>query len=424
VVHHEGRSNGTATDGGIKRYQVENAAKLRQKWRETLERDHRPNAVDVFRARERSLQRKVILFIDHYLPHYDRDAGSRTIWAFVEFFLAEGFSVKFLGDNFHPHEPYLTEMQQRGVEVLHGPWYAREWEHWLEEVGPAIDYVLLSRAHVAPRYLGALRRSTRARLLFYGHDVVSRSMEREHATTGNPEVAANAARWREMEEAVFRQVDVVYYPSDDEVRFLAARYPGIVARVLPPYVYRRPGLPGLAGDGPARAGLLFIGGFNHPPNPDAMLWFHREVWPGLRREFPDLRLTIAGSNPPPKILALAGNGIAVHANVSDAQLEAFYAAHLVAVIPLRFGGGVKGKVVEALWHGLPVITTEVGAEGIPEAESCLHLATLAEFGGRLADLLRRPDELRAKVVAGTGVIARHYSHAALRRALAADISCS
>ena len=422
VVHHEGRSSGTDPNSGVKRHQVENAVKLREKWRAVLEREHRPNAVDVFRARERSLHRKVILLIDHYLPHYDRDAGSRTIWAFLEFFLAEGFSVKFLGDNFHPHEPYLTEMQQRGIEVLCGPWYAHEWEHWLEEVGPSIDYVLLSRAHIAPRYLGPLRRSTKARRLFYGHDVVSRSMEREFAMTGNPALLTSAAKWREMEEAVFPQVDVVYYPSDDEVRFLQERYSGIVARVLPPYVYREPARPGLAGDGPARAGLLFIGGFNHPPNPDAMLWFHREAWPALHREFPGLTLTIAGSNPPPEILALHGDGITVTGYVSDAQLAEFYATHLIAVIPLRFGGGVKGKVVEALWHGLPVITTAVGAEGIPEAESCLHVATLEEFGPRLAAMLRRPEALRAQVVAGAGVIARHYSHAALRAAFAPDIS--
>ena len=72
------------------------------------------------RARERSLDRPIILFIDHYLPHFDQDAGSKTIWAFVRLFLSEGFSVKFIGDNFFPHQPYQGIMEEMGVEVLTG----------------------------------------------------------------------------------------------------------------------------------------------------------------------------------------------------------------------------------------------------------------------------------------------------------------
>jgi GT2 family glycosyltransferase len=424
VVHHEGTSNGTDVGSGLKSHQVTNSRKLFDRWEKILASEHRPNGLDVFRARERSLRRRVILFIDHYLPHYDRDAGSRTIWAYLEFFVDQGFSVKFMGDNFHPHEPYLTEMQQKGIEVLHGPWYAQHWERWLEAAGSQIDYVLLSRAHISPRYLGPIRRTTKAQVLFYGHDLVSRSMEREYATTGNKAVLESAAKWRQMEETVFKDVDVAYYPSDDEVRYLAEHYPSLVARVLPPYVYKEPPKNGFAHSFEHRSGLLFVGGFNHPPNSDAMLWFHRTVWTVIRRRFPDLHLTIAGSNPPDEILALADDRVSVTGYVSEEKLNSLYASHRLAVIPLRFGGGVKGKIVEALWHGLPVLTTAVGAEGIPEAGKCLCISSLDEFAGQLEHLLRSPEILTELVAAGGEVIERYYSSEALHDAYSQDIRLS
>jgi GT2 family glycosyltransferase len=424
IVHLEGQSHGTDVGSGLKQHQAINTRKLFERWKTVLAAEQRPNGVDVFRARERSLKRRVILFIDHYLPHYDRDAGSRTIWAYLQFFVDQGLSVKFMGDNFHPHEPYLTEMQQKGIEVLHGPWYAQHWERWLEETGSQIDYVLLSRAHISPRYIGPIRRSTKAQVLFYGHDLVSRSMEREFALTGNKAVLESAAKWREMEETVFREVDVAYYPSDDEVRYLAEHYPSLVARVLPPYVYKEPPKNGFSHSLDRRRGLLFVGGFNHPPNADAMLWFHRSVWPSIRRRFPDVRLTIAGSNPPDDILDLADDRVAVTGYVTEERLDQLYASHLLAVIPLRFGGGVKGKIVEALWHGLPVLTTPIGAEGIPDAGTCLCISSLDEFAANLERLLASPETLADLVAAGGEVIERYYSSEALHEAYSQDICLS
>jgi len=422
IIHHEGQSNGTDTSGGgVKRHQVANSAKLFEKWRPVLEAQHRPNAVDVFRARERSLTRKVILVIDHYLPHYDKDAGSRTIWTYLDFFVDAGFSVKFIGDNFHPHEPYLTEMQQKGIEVLHSGWYAAHWQEWLEQVGSQIDYVLLSRAHISPRYLGPLRQFTKAKILFYGHDLISRTMEREYALTGNEASLAAAAQWRELEEAVFRVVDVSYYPSVDEILYLKERYPRLTAKALPPYVFKHPAKDDYAATQDQRRGLLFVGGFTHPPNVDAMLWFLETVWPGVQVRFPELHLTIAGSNPPPAIQALAGAHIEVTGYVSDRRLAELYAMHLLAVVPLRLGGGVKGKIIEALWYGLPVLTTPIGAEGIPETDSCLCVSTLEDFSANLAGLLGSPQKRAALAKTGAGVIARHYSPDALRAVFIQDI---
>src|SRR5699024_7527810 len=125
-------SNGTDVGSGIKKYQVENSIKLRIKWRKELEK-HNLLGQNVFKARERNRNKKTILVIDHYVPQFDKDAGSKTTFQYLKLFIKEGFSVKFLGDNFFQHEPYTSILQQMGIEVLYGPWYAQHWKEWILE---------------------------------------------------------------------------------------------------------------------------------------------------------------------------------------------------------------------------------------------------------------------------------------------------
>ena len=120
VIHFEGVSNGTDVNGtGLKRYQVENSKKLKEKWAEEFKKQSvntgNPNP---FRARERSQKKPVILVVDHYVPTFDKDAGSKTTYQYLKMFVKMGYSVKFLGDNFLHEEPYSTTLQQMGVEIL------------------------------------------------------------------------------------------------------------------------------------------------------------------------------------------------------------------------------------------------------------------------------------------------------------------
>ena len=363
VIHYEGISHGTSTDGGYKKYQIKNAQTLFYKWQDILQRDHFVGPADLFKARDHSRGRQTVLVIDHYVPHYDRDAGSRTIWAFICSLVDNGNNVKFIGDNFYSHQPYTNYLQRMGVEVLHGSWYAEHWMDWLKDNGKSIDVVLLSRPHVTKRYLKAIQRFTKARILYYCHDLHFLREERRLKIPGERPGSRSVKVIRQEEFNLMRQMDTVLHCSPEEIEIIKQGIPGKDVRYVPPYTIDPFEMPY---DPAKRKGILFVGGFAHPPNVDAVLWFAKEIFPDIRAKYPEIIFHIAGSNPPGMINDLAGPGIEIHADIDDIALRTLYCSVRLAVVPLRYGAGVKGKTVEAMGFGVPVVSAQCGLEGLPE----------------------------------------------------------
>ncbi len=371
VVHFEGASHGTDVSHSTKAYQVRNTQILKSKWADTLAGQF-PNGTNVFQARDRSGGRKTVLMIDHYVPQFDRDAGSRTIWSFIQAFLGLGINVKFMGDNFFPHQPYTDVLQQAGVEVLTGPWFADNWPEWLAENGRWLNYVFLSRPHIAPKYLRSIRRSTNARIFYYVHDLHYLRESKLAEINHDADARVRADRCKAEEQYLMSRMDVVFSCSQSETRLIQGLCPNLQVFYVPPYALDVD----LTGDyDPGRrADLLFVGGFSHPPNADGVLWFVREVWPAVRRHLPGVKFNIAGAEPPREILSLASDDVKVLGFVSDERLQELYRTARLVVVPLRYGAGVKGKTVEAMAYGVPVVCTEYGIEGMPEIENAVDPA--------------------------------------------------
>jgi GT2 family glycosyltransferase len=377
VYHFEGISNGTDLGSGIKQYQLENQQKFLDKWQSVLSQDHFPNAESVFQARDRSRRRRTILVIDHYVPSFDKDAGSRSTWLYLKLFVEMGYNVKFVGANFFPHQPYTEALQQQGIEVLVGEHIARHFDSWLNEHVEDIHAIYIHRPHVAEQFLKTLNGlSPRPPLIFFGHDLHYLRKEREQAISGDQTLEKEVKDWRRREFQLFSHMDHVYYPSQVEVDEIHKQLPDLSLQAIPLYVVDSEPPPAFSPVG--KQGILFVGGFNHPPNADGIGWFVDEVLPRVRQENPALELHIVGSNVPAEVQALSSAGVVVHGYLSDEELETLYGQIQLVVVPLRFGAGVKGKVVEALQHGVPIVTTSIGAEGLPEAASVLHIADDSE----------------------------------------------
>ena len=413
VVHHEGISHGTDTGAGIKAYQTVNQGKFRERWAGELAA-HYPNAEHVLRARERAWDRKVALVVDHYVPQPDRDAGSRSMVAFIDALLAAGWVVKFWPDNLWFDPDYTPQLQARGVEVIYGSRRSGGFARYLDEAGAEIDAVLLSRPHIAAPHLDALRRKApRARIVYYGHDLHFRRLEREAQATGRAELEKEARKCERQERAIWRAVDLVLYPSVEEAAEVRALEPDAEARALVPYAFDEFRD---AEDVGGRDGILFVAGFAHPPNVDAATWLVAEVMPRVWASHPQARLALVGSKPTAEVCALACARVEVTGYVDDAELARRYANARVAVVPLRYGAGIKGKVVEALQQGVPLVTTAVGAQGLDGLD---EVAAVQDDPERMAAAIVRllDDDVawRRQSRGGAGYAAARFSRAALRR---------
>lgn len=392
VVHFEGVSNGTDTSSGQKAYQVVNQEKFYEKWKDVLTKEHFPNGENAFQARDRSYGKKTVLMIDHYVPQYDKDAGSRTVFQYINLFVALGFNVKFIGDNFYQHEPYTKTLQQMGVEVLYGADMAKNWEKWIKENAERIDYAFLNRPHIAIKYIDFLRKHTNARVVYYGHDLAFLRGMREYEVTGNNDFLRDAQEWKEKELTLMQKADMSYYPSCVEVEEIHRIAPEVRVKAIPAYLFGNVEWAGY--DFEKRNGLMFIGGFGHRPNVDAVKWLAQEVMPRLEKSNPSIVIYILGSNPPKDVLELQSNSLRIIGFVSDEELLHYYSKCRMVIVPLRYGAGIKGKVVEAMRYGVPVLTTSVGAEGITGAENILAMADSAEeFAKKIATLYGCKDVL-------------------------------
>lgn len=429
VVHLEGISHGTDVGSGMKRYQEINRLKFADKWRAVLEAEHSAGPADVFRARDRSQRKAHVAVVDHTLPAWDADAGSRLTWMYLRLLVAEGCQVSFLPMNLFAAQPYARKLQDLGVEVLCGHAHGPQHRLWLARHGRELDAVYLHRPHVAEAYLSHVQEhAPQARLVYQCHDLHHLREQRRHEAEGGRGAGSEAAQWRKMEERVLAAAQVIHTPSTYEREWIARQFPGKTVRDVPIYFWERVPLDGRPADGGDLTGrsagdMLFVGGFRHPPNEAAVLWFAREVLPRLRELAPNARLLLAGAHPTPAVQALPADSVLILGRLSDEQLAEAYRSARIAVVPMVWGAGVKGKLIEALAWGLPVACTPIGAEGVAGIESAASIgASPEELAVAAAALLQDDAQWRARRQAGLELVARSFSAQRAREIVRLDLA--
>ena len=313
----------------------------------------------------------VILIVDDRLPYFDRHAGAKTIFQFCQLFIKMGMNVKFcplMGrTDVHPYCDVLAEM---GIEVINGAGI----EEWIDNHMGYIDYIMLSRPQIAERFtnIKALR-ARGVQIMYYGHDVHHLRMQREQEF--NPKSTEDdVEQMRTLEAAVIDFCDVAFYPSVVEKEYLERELGVKNVCVVPPYIYDDK-LP-VHADWDDANGLIFVGSV-HGPNADGLRWFLDDVFPRVIERIPDIVLSIVGETTD-EFAKMCSKNVKICGLLSVAQLDALYAKTRLAIAPLRYGAGIKGKVIDALYHRVPVATTTIGAEGITAPTSILGIADSAQ----------------------------------------------
>ena len=374
VIHAEGSSSrapasasptptAAANATGMKRFQAINHPKFVEKWSSRLEEQHdHPDANQLAHtlliARDRRDTDDVFV-IDHRDLTPDEDSGSLRMTCIIEDLLDRGLTVRFKGAAPAARFEWRDRMTRRGVEVLP---YDADLGDWLRAYRDSTRFIWVARPPVFGDAISDIAlHAPQIPLVYDMVDAHGRRMDRQFAQTGDPADQEKAIADRRLERIAARSADVVVTLSDDDEEYIRGVADTPITCVRVPNVHDvldESQVPGFE----SRSGLLFVGGFDHAPNGDAVEFMVNEIMPMLVDRIPDIHLTVVGSNPSDRIRALAGQHVTIAGWVAD--LDPIYASTRVVVAPLRYGAGVKGKVGQALAMGVPMVTTSIGNDGM------------------------------------------------------------
>jgi glycosyltransferase involved in cell wall biosynthesis len=249
-------------------------------------------------------------------------------------------------------------------------------------------------------------------IVLFEHNVEYMIWKRLHEVEKRPwRRALLALEWRKMrqyEAKACARADLTVAVSEADRALLADNAPGADIRAIGTGVDTAYFHPNGAVETPAT--LVFTGSMDWYPNEDAILYFMAEILPQLRREVPGLSLAVVGRDPSDRLRAACA-GVGVHVTGTVADVRPYVAEAAVYVVPLRIGGGTRLKIFEALAMGKAVVSTGVGAEGLPivPGQHFLQAETPADFAQAVIGLLKDTGRRRSLGAAGRRLVEERYS---------------
>jgi len=359
------------------------------------------------------------LVIDDELPDAGRDAGSNAVLSHMAALRRLGWRVEFAASNLDGAGPQAAALAAMGV-VTHGAPAVGSVEEALRRAAGGYELIYLHRLSNAEAYCAMARRHhPRARVLYAVADLHWLRTERQAAATQWPALAGQAQALRQRELLAMRLADAVLTHSPEEARLLSEAAPGANVHVAPWEVSVR----GWREQRGAPAGVGFLGSFGHAPNLDAADWLISEIMPRVWEHDPSIPCLLAGSGMPPRLEEWAARDPRIVVLGRIGALADLFDKVRLTVAPLRYGAGVKGKVLESFAAGLPCVMSEVAAEGLPLAPDLRSLvgADADAIAQLILNIHADGEAHGAAMRAGRAMLHEHFSpgrvDAALREAL-------
>jgi O-antigen biosynthesis protein len=361
-----------------------------------------------------------VLVVAPYVPDFDRASGSLRLYLMLGM-LARRYRVMCLG-RVNPGDPqaprYVRALEEIGIEV-----HPAQRVDVVDKVGQVGLCVFFEFFATAEQALGRVRRKRPDLPVVVDSVDLHFLRERRAANFARrPWLARLRAAWTKKRElSVYRRADLILTVTENDRAEVLRELPDARVAVIPNIHKVRDTVPGFSER--QRNSVLFVGGFVHAPNVDAVVFFCRDILPLVRRALSDVNVTVVGDRPPREILELSGAGISVTGWVPETA--SYLDSHCVGIAPLRFGAGMKGKVGEALAAGLPMVTTSIGAEGMDLEDG--NTAMIADSPQAFADALVRlctdPILHRRLSEEGRAHVRRQWDLTAVEGQLVAAIEC-
>ncbi|MFC6102634.1 glycosyltransferase [Olivibacter domesticus] len=305
---------------------------------------------------------KSILFIDPFYPTPDKDSGSRRLDEIINIYLNLGYNVFFYGHKEYANfGEYYKNLINKNVKVIYKQFkddlLEDEYAYLLEN----INFVWISRLEMNQYYASLIESfghitwiNDTVDLHFLREERMMRQQNRQSA-----DIEHYIAKIKEKEIGLAKRADITIAITSYEKGILESE--GAKKVVVVPNIHEVSKDIELL-DYNTREGVCFIGGYDHIPNTDAVIWLVNEIMPLVWQTLPNLHLTLLGSNPPDSVKSLRSDLVSVPGYIKD--VSPYFNKSRVFVAPLRAGAGMKGKIGQSLEYGLPVVTTSIGAEGM------------------------------------------------------------
>jgi hypothetical protein len=361
---------------------------------------------------------RTILMIDQHWPTPTRDAGSNALLSHAQAFQALGYQVAFCAAAGPPRNILetagLLRLQDMRVACYGQDGAAAEDTiKMLAASGLALVY--LHRLAIAASYAGLVRhRAPACRIIYAVADLHHLRLARQADITGRQDLRAKAGRTKATEFWAMRMADHVLTHSSHEAAYLRQAVPDISVHVVPWSVEMVDTFKSRM----HRPDIAFIGGADHAPNVDAVLYLAQNILPAVWEKIPALRCLVIGEGWPTNIFGGLDPRLAAIGHHADLG-QALSTARLT-VAPLRFGAGLKGKVLESFAAAVPCVMSGIAAEGLtldPHLQSAV--SDLPNFAATLLDVYasRRKQAVIAR--SGQAMLACQFSAAAVTDSLSA-----
>lgn len=312
------------------------------------------------RAKPARLRPKRALVIDDLLPRRDRDAGSNAILSHIAALRTLGWDVDFVASGELSRGDDAAEALKAWGVVCHRAPRIASVEEVFRRKRNMYDLVYMHRLSNAEAYAWLSRTwQPKARVVYGLADLHHIRSARQAIVHDNQELAKASVFLKARELNAMRMADAVITHSVAEAAYLAREAPSIRVHVVPWAVRSATTAVPLR----KRHGIAFVGGMRHAPNPDAVRWLAADVMPRVWERDPHMQVMLVGADWSPAVWGRSDPRLHLAGQVE--HLRDVFAQVRLTVAPLRFGAGIKGKVLDSFAAGLPCVMTSIAAEGIP-----------------------------------------------------------
>lgn len=339
-----------------------------------------------------------ILIITDSIPRADFDSGYRRLAALMEHMGKQhslSLFARHIRENVPERERAARHMHSIGVgQVWEGEWLL---PHVLRK--HRFDLAIFHYYAAAVWGMEPFRRANPgARVIVDSGDL--HYIREETAAAIGAVTREHAAAVRKTESGIYQNADLVMTNSGEDDAIFRREFPGTPSVMVANMVPMRP-RPKQA----RAAQLFFVGNFFHKPNVDGIVWFCESILPLVLQKRPDTILEIGGRNPPPELAKLP-SAAAIKALGWIPDTNPHLDAARIVIAPLRFGGGMKGKVTESLASAVPTVTTTFGAQGF-NATNGVHLRVEDEpaaHAAAIVDVLNHEEAAEKMGIAGQELV--------------------